>query len=163
MKWVYRAGRTNVADPLSRYPVSDKAYLTLLLRLESEQEPGSLPDGHSVPSTSSSPGAWQTRSDAPRFGLPPLLRKAILLAYINDPSLLDASSKEIQQLCINSEGFLLRDNRIYIPPNDELKRVIMGECHDSPYSEHFGLKKTEKAVAKLFTWDGQRSDLSKFV
>jgi hypothetical protein len=66
-------------------------------------------------------------------------------------------------LCINSEGFLLRDNRIYIPPNDELKRVIIGECHDSPYSGHFGLKKTEKAVAKLFTWDGQRSDLSKFV
>jgi hypothetical protein len=162
MKWVYRAKRTNVADPLSRYPISDKAYLTLLLELESEQEPESLPDGHPVPSTSSS-GAWQTRYDAPRFGLPPLLRKAILLAYTKDHSLSDASSEEIQQLCINSEGFLLRDNRIYIPPNDELKRVIMGECHDLPYSGHFGLKKTEKAVAKLFTWDGQRSDLSKFV
>jgi hypothetical protein len=131
MKWVHRAGRTNVADPLSRYPVSNKAYLTLLLGLESEQEPGSLPDGHPVPSTSSS-GAWQTGYDAPRFGLPPLLRKAILLAYTKDPSLSDASSKEIQQLCINFEGFLLRDNRIYIPPNDELKRVIMGSVTIRP-------------------------------
>jgi hypothetical protein len=75
MKWVYAmAGRTNVADPLSRYPVSDKVYLTLLLGLETEQEPRSLADGHPVPNTSSS-GAWQTRYDAPRFGLPPLLRK----------------------------------------------------------------------------------------
>jgi len=39
----------------------------------------------------------------------------------------------------------------------------MEECHDSLYSGHFGLKKTEKAVARMFIWDGQRSDLSKFV
>jgi len=162
MKWIYRAGRTNVADPLSRYPVSEAAYLTLLLGLESEREPGSMPDGHPVPSTSPS-GAWKTRYDAPKFGLPPLLRKAILLSYTKDPSLSDVSSERVQQLCINSEGFLLRDNRIYIPPNDELKRVIMEECHDSLYSGHFGLKKTEKAVARMFIWDGQRSDLSKFV
>jgi hypothetical protein len=162
MKWIYRSGRTNVADPLSRYPISKTAYLTLLLGLESEREPGSMPDGHPVPSTSPS-GAWKTRYDAPRFGLPPLLRKAILLSYTNDPSLSDASSKRVQQLCTNSEGFLLRDNQIYIPPNDELKRVIMEECHDSLYSGHFGLKKTEKAVARMFIWDGQGSDLSKFV
>jgi hypothetical protein len=122
MTWVYRAQRTSVADSLSRYPVSDKDYLTFLLELESEQEPGSLPDGHLVPSTSSS-RAWQTRYDAPRFGLPRLLRKAILLAYTKDPLLSNASSKEIQQLCINSEGFLMRDNRIYIPPNEAIPNL----------------------------------------
>jgi hypothetical protein len=75
MKWVYRAGRTNVADPLSRYPVSDEAYLTLLLGLESEQERGLMPDGHPVPSTSSS-GAWQTRYQCTKVWPPSSFEKS---------------------------------------------------------------------------------------
>ena len=78
------------------------------------------------------------------------LRSDILSSLPNDPvasplpnnpvasPLLSAESLDDPQWTINSEGFLLRDNCIYIPKANDLQLRILQAFHDHPTAGHFG-------------------------
>ena len=69
------------------------------------------------------------------------LRSDILSFLPNNPitsPLLSAESLNNPQWTINSEGFLLRDNCIYIPEANDLQLHILWTFHDHPTADHFG-------------------------
>lgn len=43
-------------------------------------------------------------------------------------------------------------NRIYVPNNDDLKRLIMREYHEKSYSSHLGYQKTLMTIKKFYYW-----------
>ena len=69
------------------------------------------------------------------------LRSDILSSLPNDPvtsPLLSSESLSDPRWTINPEGFLLRDNRIFVPEADNLCLRILRTFHDHPTAGHFG-------------------------
>src|SRR3569623_1702650 len=157
INWVFRAGKNNVADPLSRYALA--ALLVL-----SSTEPGTnlgrkidtLCDPFSgTPATrtvavtrrGTTPSGEQSGQAAPAtsntldnsdltFDIPDLLGNAILRESqsLRDSVLRDANSTENRLLSVNSQGFVMRESCIVVPDNPDLRSLILQECHDTPYS-----------------------------
>ena len=65
------------------------------------------------------------------------------------------SGENIQRHALTCKnGIWFMGNRVCIPDMPQLKRSILHELHDSPYSGHGGATKTLKAVARLYFWPG---------
>ena len=53
---------------------------------------------------------------------------------------------------INSEGFLLLDDKIYVPDTSDLRLQILQFKHDHPISGHFRQNWTMKLVQHEYVW-----------
>lgn len=84
----------------------------------------------------------------PTFG--PILHK--------NPSNSDPKSPYTTQ-----DGLLLYEGLVCVPENQELKRLILQECHDSPMAGHFGIAKTVDLVSRTFYWPGMRKYITDYV
>ena len=49
---------------------------------------------------------------------------------------------------LEEDGFIIYKNRIYIPNAIDLRRVVMDEIHQTPYSSHLGYQKTIATARK---------------
>lgn len=155
-QWVYRPGRINVADPLSRNPVgSALAVITRSWRNKEVTRVGQpeITDPSTVPA----------RGDLPTFDIPDPLPSQIAQAYPLDSWLRDANNQESTRLCTNSQGLYLRDSKVYVPNDAVIRMTIMQEAHDAKYSGHFGVTKTLKFVERLFWWPTFRKDIIHYV
>ena len=186
INWVFRAGKNNVADPLSRYPLDTlvvlsstepgtnlgrkvdtfcdpfsgtPATLTVAVRRRGTTPSGEQ-SGRAAPATSNT----LDNSDL-TFDIPELLGNAILRESqsLRDSVLRDANSTENRLLSVNSQGFVMRGSCIVVPDNPDLRSLILQECHDTPYSGHYGTGKTLRAVGKLFWWPSLSADVAAFV
>jgi hypothetical protein len=168
-QWSYRAGRTNIADPLSRYPVNTLAGLYVgsggtcpndsspVLAAAQSGIPTSLTEvvnregARTLKSKVGQPSSAVINtcdSDlAVEISIP--LRDSILRGSQNlrDSVLRDTNSPEARGLRVNSNGFVLRGSKVVIPDSPDLKRLLITEFHDTPYAEHFGQNKTYEAVS----------------
>lgn len=157
--WQYRPGRTNVADPLSRFPVGPA--LATLTRNRKSERARSDRGGH--------PEIFAPATEPELDGRPsPIdlaepLRSQILGAYASDSWLRDVSNPSRPPLSVTSEGFYLCNSRIYVPANFGVRILILQELHDSKYAGHFGVSKTSKAVDKFFWWPTLRADVKQYV
>lgn len=62
------------------------------------------------------------------------------------------------------DGFLFyKNSTICIPDNEEIKKTILEQCHDSPAAGHFGITKTHDQVAREYYWPGLRSYVKRYV
>ena len=68
------------------------------------------------------------------------------------------------------EGFTFDDNRllrfknwIYIPLNDELRRLILSEAHRAVYMAHPGVMKMRADLKPLLFWKGMKVDIVNYV
>ena len=61
------------------------------------------------------------------------------------------------------DGVLYFRNRLCIPQNDELKKRILSEAHDTPYTAHPGATKMYQDVKKGYWWPGMKKDIAEFV
>ena len=68
------------------------------------------------------------------------------------------------------EGFTLDDdrlvrfkNQIYIPPNDELRILILNESHRAVYISHPGVTKMRADLKPFFFWKGMKADIVNYV
>ena len=52
---------------------------------------------------------------------------------------------------------------MYIPGDDELRKLIMKEAHQAPYATHPGVQKMYTDLKQLFFWTGMKKDITKFV
>ena len=103
------------------------------------------------------------------------LQSDILSSLPNDPvasplpnnpvasPLLSAESLDDPQWTINSEGFLLRDNCIYIPKANDLQLRILQTFHDHPTAGHFGQNRTLELIQQEYTWLGIRTFVKDYV
>jgi hypothetical protein len=63
----------------------------------------------------------------------------------------------------DSDGLLRVRDRIYLPPNDELRMLIRSEAHRAVYMAHLGVTKMRAYLKPLFFWKGMKADIVNFV
>ena len=61
------------------------------------------------------------------------------------------------------QGFILYQNRFFLPSTSPLITKIIGEFHSTPQGGHGGVLKTYKRLAEQFFWKGMRKSVEEFV
>jgi hypothetical protein len=64
---------------------------------------------------------------------------------------------------ISKDGVLKFHNRVCIPDNAELKKVILSEAHQSLYTVHPGSTKMYRDLRKSYWWNGMKKDIAQHV
>ena len=64
---------------------------------------------------------------------------------------------------VEEDGLLTYKNRISIPNVADLRRVVMDEIHQAPYSRHLGYQKTIATARKKYFWPGMKKDMAKYI
>ena len=67
------------------------------------------------------------------------------------------------EYCLTTDGLVRFREKIYVPDNSELKKVILREFHAKPYSSHPGYQKTLTIVKKFYFWLNLKKDVADFV
>ena len=55
------------------------------------------------------------------------------------------------------------EDRVYVPTNTEIRKLILQEAHDSPYSIHPGNTKMYLDLKERFWWTGMKKDIADYV
>jgi hypothetical protein len=55
------------------------------------------------------------------------------------------------------------NNHIYVPPNDELRSLILNEAHRAVYMAHPGVTKMRAYLKPLLFWKGMKADILNYV
>jgi hypothetical protein len=139
-QWEYRAGRSNVADPLSRNPVGPA--LATISRNCNGESPVSI--GQSV--IGNSPTMPARERSRQTVELDPDLLDSIVSLCAFDPWLKTGSS----QLTQNWQGLWYRGSQVYVTTSNLLKKQNFEALHDSKVAGHYGIHKTRRLVERLF-------------
>ena len=92
------------------------------------------------------------------------LHRDILSALSSDSvssGLLSGSSDP--RWTVDSEGFLRKDDRIYVPDSNDLRLRVLRYKHDHPLSGHFGQNRTLELIRREYTWPGIRTFVKDYV
>ena len=54
-------------------------------------------------------------------------------------------------------------NRICVPQDEDLRKLILQEAHDSPFSIHPGNTKMYMDVKEGFWWNGLKRDIAEYI
>ena len=138
--WVYKPGRTNVADPLSRRPLM-LILGAIVTRQQSEQD-----------ATAGADGLAQASS---------VLVQEIREGYENDSWLAESSNSG--SLKVRNGLYFNGDNAIYVPDHKQLRLRLISEAHNPPYSGHPGIEKTLRNVLQDYWWPGLTTQVQDYV
>lgn len=61
------------------------------------------------------------------------------------------------------DGIVLFKEKVYVPPDEELRREVVRNHHDPPVMGHPGIQKTFELVAREYWWPGMRQFVTQFV
>jgi hypothetical protein len=64
---------------------------------------------------------------------------------------------------ITSDGLHMYQNRICVPNEDEIKKLVLEKAHFSPYSVHPGGTNLYRDLKGYFWWNGMKQDVAEFV
>lgn len=128
--WHYMKGAQNIADSLSRNPVS---FVGLTLPTPAHFL--------GVVQATATPVAQLTDSLS--------FTAKIKESYAVDPWFQDSNNTSQLQL---REGLFYKDQTLVLPADAELQRIAISECHDPPYVGHTGVTKTLALVRRYFWW-----------
>jgi hypothetical protein len=64
---------------------------------------------------------------------------------------------------LDNDRLMRYNNQIYIPPNDELRSLILSEAHRAVYMAHPGVTKMRADLKPLFFWKGMKADIVSYV
>ena len=62
-----------------------------------------------------------------------------------------------------ADGLVKFRDKIHVPDNNDLKKVILREFHAKPYSGHPDYYKTLRSVKKFYYWPNLKRDVAEFV
>jgi hypothetical protein len=136
IEWMYKPGRTNMADPLSRCP----SLLVLGAVL-----------------TRAADGYVNADIDAEQS----VLVQALQDAYATDPWF--DNPENVAELRYKGGLYFYDTNRVAVAADPELKLRLLKESHDPPHSGHFGTLKTFKSLERDYWWPGMRADVENYV
>ena len=63
----------------------------------------------------------------------------------------------------HADGLLTHDDRIYVPPDEELRADIIKLYHDTLAAGHPGRYKTEELITRTYWWPSIRKDVGRYV
>jgi hypothetical protein len=100
-----------------------------------------------------------------RLEIQPTLLEKIRMAQEKDDETIRLKGKINKGMgfYITSDVLLKYQNRICIPNDKEIKKLILEEAHFSPYSIHHGGTKINCDLKKYFWWNGMKRDIAEFV
>ena len=171
---VYRPGRLNPADALSRHPAHRLAAVSLaqtspellkefadayeadpLYRSSGPTDPGRIGSGTDSPTSGPTvPSRIGSRTDAPTLGPP-------VDTGLGSPTLAGPTGSKKQGLLWYKED--QGTYRVCVPDRRALKHLLIREAHDAPVGAHFGIDKTLWRVEQTFTWPGMATDVREYV
>jgi hypothetical protein len=64
---------------------------------------------------------------------------------------------------VDNDRLLIFNNRIYVPPNDELSSLILNEAHRAVYMAHPRVTKMREDLKPLFVWKGMKEDIVNYM
>ena len=64
---------------------------------------------------------------------------------------------------MDQHGSLRFQGRLCVPNQGSLKKKILAEAHEAPYSIHLGGTKMYEDLRQVFWWDGMKKDIAYFV
>jgi hypothetical protein len=64
---------------------------------------------------------------------------------------------------LDKNGLLRFKNLICVPPNDELRSLILNKAHRAVYMAHSGVMKMRVDLKPLFFWKGMKADIVNYV
>lgn len=139
MRWEYRPGRSNMADPLSRPPSEHAACCIVSIASVSAQ-----PEGASSEPISSFPAFEQM----------------VRSGYETDPWFAEpANTASLEK----RYGMWWRGSCLVLPDDPALRTAALRECHDNPLAGHTGVQKTLELVQRFFWWPGMRKHVAGYV
>lgn len=98
--------------------------------------------------------------------------QSTLLGKIREAQKMDKEIAEIKEKMSKgkAKGFredehrtLWFEDRIYFPNDPEIRKLILQEAHDSPYSIHPGNTKMYLDLKERFWWTGMKKDIAEYV
>jgi hypothetical protein len=138
---VYKPGRVNPADALSRHPMHRLAAVSLVQTTpELLKEFADAYEEDPLYSTAGTPAQSRIGGQPPSSG-PPDFRKQGSLWY--------KAIKGAYRVCV--------------PDRRALKHLVIREAHDTPVGAHFGIDKTLWRVEQTFYWPGMSTDVRDYV
>ena len=63
----------------------------------------------------------------------------------------------------DEQGTMWFEKRVCVPQNEDLRKLILQEAHDSPYSIHPGNTKMYMDVKERFWWNGLKRDIAEYI
>ena len=88
-------------------------------------------------------------------------QKRCAAAYEKDPAFQDESL--LSQFTHRHGLWWAPGDKLVIPDVDDLRQEVMREMHDSAHSGHMGVKKTRKAIERLYNWPSMKDDVAHYV
>ena len=86
-----------------------------------------------------------------------------LFEQVKDKLQQQSLEKTYEGYKMEEDGLLTSKGRIYIPNVAYLRRVVMDEILQAPYSGHLGYHKTIATARKQYLWPGMKRDLAKYI
>jgi transposase InsO family protein len=99
--------------------------------------------------------------------LEPTLLEQIRIAQSSDDELTkireEVDNGSRSDFHVSGDGILRFRNRLCIPNNAKLKKVILTEAHQSLYTVHLGGTKMYRDLRRNYWWQGMKKDIAHFV
>ena len=181
-RWEYRPGRLNVADPLSRHPAFKPAPVMVMLAAllagvttrSATRPPAPAPLPAPVAPTAGRKPRKRVRFQLPNDSPEPAADavpeqpgtvslhdlSVFKSAYDADPFF--AKPRNTRNLTLR-DGVWYKGEQLVVPDVPAIKRSILYELHDAPYSGHTGYDKTLAAVRRQYWWPGMTSFVADYV
>ena len=85
-----------------------------------------------------------------------------LYEQVKDKLQQQSLEKRYEGYKLEEDGLLTYKGRIYIPNVASMRRVVMDEIHQTPYSGHPRYKKTIATARKQYFWPGMKKDMAEY-
>ena len=86
-----------------------------------------------------------------------------LYEQVKDKLQQQSPEKRYEGYKLEEDGLLTYKCRIYILSVADLRRVVMDEIHQAPYSLHPGYQKTISIARKQCFWLGMKKDMAEYI
>ena len=157
---VYRPGRINPADALSRHPAHRLSAVSVVQTAPELLQQFAV--GYEADPLFQTATPVTTDDPSSTSGVK---KKAAVLRRIGSPAVtplppLDPSYQKQGQLWYRQVG---GSHRICVPADPQLRHLVLREAHDAPVGAHFGIDKTMWRLEQTFTWPGMAGDVREYV
>ena len=73
------------------------------------------------------------------------------------------SKGEVEEFCEDDHGTIWFEQRISVPNDPKIRKLILQEAHDSAYLIHPGNTKMYLDLKESFWWTGMKKDIAEYV
>jgi hypothetical protein len=71
--------------------------------------------------------------------------------------------QKFEGFTMDNDGLMRYNNWIYVPPNDDLRSLILKKPHSATYMAHSRVTKMRENLYLLFLWKGIKEDIVNYI